>query len=132
MYLWELLAITGNMVWALVVTILSLYAGSQLWELMDQRYLESLDHVAGDETPLTWDKAMRNFFVSILAGFAAIISGVSLGSTAEKTIAWFDKYDDKTDDEACSDRDDCSNTKLNDGDSASNDLIAHLISVFYG
>jgi ABC-type Fe3+ transport system permease subunit len=96
MYLWELLAISGNLLWALVVTILSLVAGSQLWELMDQRYLESLDHVAGDETPLTWDKAMRNFFISIIAGFAAMISGVSIGYLAEKMISWFDQYDDKT------------------------------------
>jgi len=111
-----------------------LVGGSQLWSLMDQRYLESQDHVAGDETPLTWDKAVRNFLVAILAGLATIISGVSLGDTAEQMISWFDRYDTTHKNEACDQRNDSNVCDPLDtaGTAAGWDIGAHLTSVFYG
>jgi len=108
MFLYEVLTIIALLAWSFIVVVLALVAGSQMWKLMDDRLAEAATTAANFETALTWDKGMRNFFLSIIAGFGAMISGAALGETASKLIGYFDSYDDKTNDEACTDGD-CTN-----------------------
>jgi hypothetical protein len=126
MYLWEVLTIAALILWSFVIIIWSTVAAGQLWELIDARVAEAATTVAGDETPLTWDKGMRNFFLAIIAGFGAMISASALGETAYELVGYFDGYDDKTNSECAPSG--CSDTA---GTSAQNDLITHLVTVFY-
>jgi len=41
MYLWELMAVSLFMLWALWTVILSLWAGSDQWKLMDERMVDA-------------------------------------------------------------------------------------------
>lgn len=131
---YELLVVFLYLLWSLFTVILSSIAGGQLWLLMDERYAESTQCVFCGELALSFDKGMRHFDLSMIAGFAALITAASFGDTADKVIAFFDLYDAKTRREAC-DTDSSSSCEFqNDpaGTSATYDILFHLISVFYG
>lgn len=135
MGLFEVLAVINMILWSFVIVILSIVAGAELWRLMDERYYESLQHVAGDETPLTWDKSVRNFFLCVIAGFGAMIAGGSLGAAIEKVIAFFDKYDGITSKEACDGSSGtCPDGRAADADGTAviYDILYHLTATFYG
>lgn len=72
---------------------------------------------------------MKHFFLSVLAGMTAMISGVALGEIADDVIKFFDEYDDKTNDEA-SDKNSGDTDAA--GTAAQNDILYHLATHFYG
>lgn len=133
MYFYEVLAIAALIFWALGAVILSLWAGSMQWKAMDDRLAEATNdsNGSGMVTPLRWSTGMSHFILSVLTGMTTMIAGVALGETAGKLIGYFDSYDDKTNDEACTDGD-CVNDRHTAGEGTQNDMIAHLITVFYG
>jgi len=131
MYLYEVLAIAALIIWGFVTIILSLWAGSMQWKAMDDRLAEANDNVFGMATPLRWSTGISHFLLSCLTGMTTMIAGVALGESAGKLIGYFDTYDDKTNDEACTDGD-CVNDRDTAGTGVQNDMIAHLITVFYG
>ena len=130
MFLYEVLAIMAWLLWAFIVTILATWAGSQQWSEMDKRYAESLTGVQGADTVLSWDKGAKHFLLSVLTGMFTMISAYAMTETAGELISYFDLYDDDTNSEA-DDKNDSSNDDPA-GTSAQNDLVAHLITVFYG
>jgi len=97
---------------------------------MDKRVEEGAETVLHAETVLTYDKGMKHFFLSWLAGISAMITGVSLAEAAASLIAFFDEYDDDTNSEA-SEKGDSSNRDAA-GTSAQYDILYHLLVVFYG
>lgn len=83
----------------------------------------------GIETPLTWDKAIKAFTLMMIAGLGVIISGFSLGDTADELIHWFDEYDDSTDDEGVDKKNGVRDT---DGTSSYFDIGYHAGITLYG
>lgn len=130
MFLYEVLAIMAWLLWAFVVTIMATWAGSQQWAEMDKRYAEAVAGVFGADTPLSWDKGVKHFLLCVLTGMFTMISAYAMTETAGELISYFDLYDDDTNSEA-DDKNDSSNDDPA-GTSAQNDLVAHLITVFYG
>ena len=72
------------------------------------------------------------FFLCILAGLMAIVSGASLGDVVDEMVNWFNEETDNIKDEAIKDHENSTTERVDDGVSFTYDLIFHLISVFYG
>lgn len=131
MALFELLVVSDFLLWSFFITILSIVAAALLWQLTDERVAEAATTKVGAETPLRWDMGIKNFLLSILAGFTVLISGASLGQIAAKTVAFFDEYgDDKT--EAITDYSNSTTDRDDAGTAATFDLLYHMIGAFYG
>jgi hypothetical protein len=95
MGLFELLVVIAYLLWSFFTVILATIAGHHLWKMMDERLAESLTCKFCGELALSWDKGMRHFILSVIAGLASIIAAVALGDTADPVIKWFDEYDDQ-------------------------------------
>ena len=95
MYLWELMAVSLFILWALWTVILSLWAGSDQWKLMDERMVDANTNKFNVHTALRWDVGIMHFMLSVLTGMTTMISGVALGEAATKMVAWFDQYNTK-------------------------------------
>lgn len=130
MFLYEVLAIIAWLLWAFIVTIMATWAGSKQWGEMDKRYAESEAGSWGAQTTVSWDKGVKAFLLSVLTGMFTMISAYAMSETAGEMISYFDEYDNDTNSEA-DDKNDSSNDDPA-GTSAQNDLVAHLITVFYG
>lgn len=103
MGVFEILVVIAFLLWSFLTVILATIAGHHLWQLVDERYEESLTCKFCGELALSWDKGMRHYVLSVIAGFGAIITAVALGETAENMLQWFDEYDDQTQNEATHD-----------------------------
>jgi hypothetical protein len=90
MGVWELLAISLLLSWSFWTVILSTWAGSEQWKLMDERVAEAATNVASAETPLRWNVGIMHFLMSTITGMTAMISGVALGEVAVEMVSWFD------------------------------------------
>lgn len=66
----------------------------------------------------------------MLVGAMMVVSGFSLGDTADELITWVAQYDDDTKTEG-DDKND-SSADDPDGTSAQQDIILHLVTAFYG
>ena len=93
--IYELVVIAAFLLWSLIVTLMSLYTGSELWTLADARLTEAKLGSIGVETPITMIKGMKAFVLMMVATFAVVISGYSLGENAVEMISYFDHYYDK-------------------------------------
>jgi len=89
-YLWELIAVSVFLLWSLWTVILSVWAGSEQWRLMDERMDEANTNQFNVHTPLRWDTGIMHFMLSVMTGMTTMISGVALGEAIKKVVAWFD------------------------------------------
>lgn len=96
LFVYEVVCIAAFLLWSLLVTIMSIYTGSELWTLADARLAEAKAESIGVETPITMIKGMKAFVLMMVSAFAVMISGYSLGENAVEMISYFDHYYDKT------------------------------------
>lgn len=66
----------------------------------------------------------------MITGLTVLISGYSLGETANELVTWFDNYDDDERLEP-TDKDDPS-YNYPDGEPSEQDILLHLLTSFYG
>lgn len=93
--IYEMVVVAAFLLWSLLVTLMALYTGSELWTLADARLAEAKAESIGVETPITMIKGMKAFVLMMVAAFAVVISGYSLGENAVEMISYFDHYYDK-------------------------------------
>lgn len=104
------------------------------WKQVSDRLAEAAEDSIGIETPLRMDLAIKHFFIAMIAGFGALISGHALAMSVESIVAFYDNYDDETQNEARRDGQttiDGFATYDSAGTSAENDYGYHIITQFY-
>lgn len=94
----ELLVCSMFLLWAFLVTVLSLVGAGEIWTQLNARF-DGMDPKIGG-TPLGWDKSMKAVTLCLLLGLTILISGYSLGEVAEELISYFAQYDDDVSKEA--------------------------------
>lgn len=129
MWLYEIIVILLWQIWSLEVTIVALVSAGYIWSTLDARLAEAAAGSIGVETPLTLDKAIKAFTLCMLTGLTVVIAAYALGESADELVAFFDDYDDKTDDEG-TDKD--TGKKDAPGASALADIGYHLATAVYG
>ena len=82
MFLYEVLVILAYLFWSFMVVIISILTAAQIWSTLDARVADASLTVTTAETVLTWDKGIKTFLLSVLAGWVALITAHSFGSTA--------------------------------------------------
>merc|ERR1711998_450872 len=91
---WKIGFLASYEAWAVLVTLASVYAGIEVWGLMDARLKEAEADSIGVETPLTMVKGIKAFTLLVVAGLTTMISGYSLGTIVQPIIQWVDFYTD--------------------------------------
>lgn len=100
MGIYELLFIGGLEVWALLTIIVGFVGAYEVWAALDARLAEAEESSIGVETPLLYSKALKVAVLCMVAGMGVLISGYSLGETANELVSWFNEYDDNENIEA--------------------------------
>lgn len=130
--LMEVIALSLFLFWSLMTVVLSTTAGALQWSALDERVAYANTTVFNAHTPLRWDTGIMHFFLSVLTGMAAMITGGSLGEVVVKMVGWFDQETDNIKSEAYKDYSASTTERVANGVSFQNDLLYHLIAVFYG
>jgi hypothetical protein len=129
LFLWELIVIAAFEIFALAITIVSLFGADDLWRKTEERMAEAAEDSIGLENALTWSKAIKMATLCLLWALATLVSGYSLGETAAFLINWFNEYDDDTDTEHLNPDDGLYDEA---GTAAKYDIYIHLVVSIFG
>jgi hypothetical protein len=116
LYLWEASLIVAWNVWAFFYVILAIVFAADVWGQLDRRHIENQKTI-GFETPFEWTYAIKAQSLLMVLSLVMVITGFSLGDTADELIGWVSRYSDDTDNKA----------KDSDYDTtATHDILLHM------
>lgn len=96
---YEVSVIISLILWALIVTIVTLNAASSIWNELDERFAEAAASSKGLETPVNWVISIKTTFLMMIYILGVLISAYSLGEITNEVVTWFGEYDNDTNSE---------------------------------
>lgn len=129
MGVFELVALILYMAWSMLMTVLALVEGANIWQTLEARERGVKEDGAGG-VALDDLQALKLVVLCIIMGVMSIVGGFSLGDVADELITWFDHYAEngRTKQEYTNP----DGQQDPDGTAAQYDIIYHYVTLLFG